>query len=119
MRTRTLVVVGVLVALFLAGVVSFYASGNPDGLERVAEDENFAHTAGEHDNADGPLADYSTKGVDDPRLSGGLAGVAGSLVVLVLAGGLAFVVRRRGGSPQEPDSRDVSTPVGSDLLDRR
>jgi cobalt/nickel transport protein len=95
MRTRTLVLVGVLVALLLAGVASYYASGSPDGLERVAEDVGFARTATEHDAKNGPMADYSTKGVDNARLSGGLAGVVGSLVVLALAGGLAFAVRRR------------------------
>ena len=35
--TRAVVLSGVAVALLLAAVVSFYASGSPDGLERVAE----------------------------------------------------------------------------------
>jgi cobalt/nickel transport protein len=96
MRTRTFVVAGVLVALALAGFVSYYASGSPDGLEYVAEQTGFLDTAEEHDAADGPLAGYSADGVDDPRLSGGVAGVVGALVVLVVAGGLAFLVRRRG-----------------------
>lgn len=95
MRTRTLVLVGVLVALLLAGVASYYASGSPDGLERVAEDVGFARAATEHDAKNSPMADYSTKGIDNARLSGGLAGVVGSLVVLALAGGLTFAVRRR------------------------
>lgn len=94
--TRAVVVVGVLVALLLAGVVSFYASGSPDGLEKVAIDKGFSSTEKEHGVADGPLAGYEAAGVDDDRLSGGLAGVAGSLTVLLLAGGLAFAVRRRG-----------------------
>jgi cobalt/nickel transport protein len=96
MRTRTLVVVGVVVALVLAGAASFYASGHPDGLEYVAEKAGFLDTADEHANADGPFADYTTEGVDDARLSGGIAGVVGALTVLSLAGGLAFVIRRRG-----------------------
>ena len=91
-------VVGVsilLVAVLLAGVVSFYASDSPDGLNRVAEDQGFAQSEQTHPNADGPLAGYETADVDDERVSGGLAGVAGVLVVLVLAGGLALVLRRR------------------------
>ena len=95
MRTKTLLVVGVAVTLLFAGVASFYASANPDGLEYVAEQTGFLDTADEHGAADGPLADYGTEGVDNERLSGGVAGVVGSLVVLVLAGGLAFAVRRR------------------------
>jgi len=99
--TRALVVAGLLVALLLAGVVSHYASSDPDGLNRVAQDKGFADTERKHDAADGPFAGYQVKGVGDDRLSGGLAGVAGSLVVLALAGGLVLVVRRRAGSAKD------------------
>ena len=91
-------VVGVsilLVALLLAGVVSYYASSSPDGLNRVAEDEGFAQTEKTHPNAYGTFAGYETGEVGDDRLSGGLAGVAGVLAVLALAGGLTLVLRRR------------------------
>jgi hypothetical protein len=96
-------------ALVLAGVASFYASASPDGLERVAEDTGFLDTAEDHAASDGPLADYRTDGVDHRRLSGGVAGVVGSLVVLLLAGGVAYGVRRRPdasaehGTPQTAD----------------
>lgn len=93
--TRLVVAVGLFVALVLAGFVSYYASSDPDGLNRVAQDKGFSTTEKDHGTADGPLAGYETKGVDDSRLSGGLAGVVGSLVVLVLAGGVVLLVRRR------------------------
>ena len=93
--TRLVVVAGVLVALLLAGLVSFYASGDPDGLTKVSEGQGFAQSENQHRAGDGPLAGYETKGVADDRLSGGLAGVVGSLVVLTIAGGGALVVRRR------------------------
>jgi cobalt/nickel transport system permease protein/cobalt/nickel transport protein len=96
--TRTLVIAGVVVALLLAGVVSFYASGSPDGLNRVAEDKGFSNTETEHAGADSPMAGYETRGVGDDRLSTAVAGVTGALVVLALAGGLAFAVRRRAPS---------------------
>lgn len=95
--TRALVVVGVLVALLLAGGVSFYASSSPDGLNRVAQDQGFSRTGRSHASEKSPLAGYQTKGLHGKRLSRGVAGVAGSLVVLVLAGGLALVVRRGSG----------------------
>lgn len=96
------VAVGIaVVALLLAGVVSYYASAHPDGLEYVAGKTGFLDSASEHGAADGPLADYGTKGVDNERLSGGLAGVIGTVVVLVLAGGLALVVRRRSAESDE------------------
>lgn len=93
--TRVVGVSILLVALLLAGVVSFYASSSPDGLNRVAEDRGFAQTEERHPNADGTFAGYETGEVEDDRISGGLAGVAGVLVVLVLSGGLALVLRRR------------------------
>lgn len=95
MRTRTFLLAGLVVALLLGGVVSYYASSHPDGLEHVAEQVGFGDSADESAAADGPMADYQVEGVDDPRLSGGLAGVIGILVTLALAGGLALVVRRR------------------------
>jgi len=100
-RTRAFLVVGLLVALLVAGVASFYASSHPDGLEYVAERTGFLDTAEDSLTADGPLADYQTNGVDDGRLSGGIAGVAGALVVLLLAGCLFWGLRRRDDEPAE------------------
>ena len=110
--TRALVVTGLLVALLLAGVVSYYASASPDGLNRVAEDKGFSSTEKKHASEDSPLAGYGTEGVSDERLSGGVAGVVGCLVVLVLAGGLALVVRRRGTSDDE-DAQQPADQAGS------
>ena len=107
--TTVVVVVGVLVAVFLAAVVSYYASVSPDGLNRVAEDNGFASTEQTHAVEDGPLAGYGARGVDDQRLSGGVAGLVGSVTVLLLAGGLAMAVRRRGGS--ERSERSEREPV--------
>ena len=93
-RGRTLWVVGLAVALVVAGAVSWYASASPDGLEWAAEQSGFLHTAEDSAAAGSPLADYGVSGVGSERLSGGLAGVIGVLVTLVLAGGLSLVLRR-------------------------
>jgi cobalt/nickel transport protein len=95
-RRRGPWIAGLLVALLIAGVGSWYASGSPDGLEWAAEQTGFAHTAEDSAVADSPLADYGVAGVGSERLSGGLAGLVGVAVTLVLAGGLALLVRRRG-----------------------
>jgi hypothetical protein len=97
--TKRFAVLGVVVALLVAGVLSFYASQSPDGLEHVAETKGFSQTATEHHTAGGPLADYETKGVASPRLSKGVAGIIGVGVTGLLMGGLVLVLRRRGGSP--------------------
>lgn len=114
-RTRTFVVVGLAVAMLLAGVVSYYASSHPDGLEYVAEQAGFADTAEESATADGPLADYRVKGVEDERAAGGLAGVIGAAAVLGLSLGLVHVVRRRGSRTGEPSAGPTPDPAtGSD-----
>jgi cobalt/nickel transport protein len=95
MKRRTFFVVALVAALVIAGFGSYYASAHPDGLEYVAEQTGFQDKAEDSKAADGPLADYQTKGVDDERLSGGLAGAAGVLVVLLVMGGLAYALRHR------------------------
>ena len=92
-----------LATLLVAGVASYYASSDPDGLERVAATAGFADSERESRAADSPFADYETRGVDDERIGGGLAGVAGSLGVLLLAGGLFWVLRRRTPHDADPD----------------
>ncbi len=117
MRTRTLVAVGLLVALLLAGGVSFYASTHPDGLTRVAQDHGLTRAERDHAGADGPFAGYRTAGVEDGRLSTGLAGVVGTLVVLALAGGLSWTVRRgrRATGPAGPAAADADARHPDDV----
>jgi cobalt/nickel transport protein len=98
MKQKTFLISGFVVSLFLAGVVSFYASSNPDGLEKVAEDIGFIETAKDHTYADGALADYGVKGIDNARLSTGAAGVIGVVATGVISTGLFMVVRRKSGS---------------------
>jgi hypothetical protein len=109
--TRALLLAGLLVSLVLAGVLSFYASSHPDGLEHVAETVGFSQAAEDHAASGSPLADYGTQGVDNQRLSGGVAGVVGVLVVTVLGCGLFWVLRRRTDS-EAPES--AAAEPGSD-----
>lgn len=94
-RTRWFVLAGVLVALLLAGIGSYYASSAPDGLEKVAADKGLDTGARDSATAGSPLADYSVSGISNARLSGGLAGVIGVGVTLALAGGIFLLVRKR------------------------
>ena len=77
--------VGVLLSLFIAGFVSFYASSAPDGLERVATDQGFIDTAQDSATSGSALADYGVAGVESARLSVGIAGIIGVAVVLLLS----------------------------------
>jgi hypothetical protein len=88
------VVGGLVVTLVLAFFVSPSASGEPDGLDRVAIDNGFADTKTDHAVDDGPTAGYEVRGVDDDRLSTGLAGVIGVAVTFAVAAGVLLMVRR-------------------------
>ncbi|MGW2208056.1 energy-coupling factor ABC transporter permease [Streptomyces sp. NPDC001781] len=92
---RTLWITGLVTSLVLAGFVSFYASANPDGLEKVAHDKGIDRKTEPHHSADSPLADYGVKDVANARLSGGLAGVIGVGVTVVAGSAVFWAVRRR------------------------
>lgn len=95
MKQKSFLISGFIASLFLAGVVSFYASSNPDGLEKVAEDIGFIETAKDHSLADSALADYGLAGVDNERLSVGASGVIGVLVTSVVGFGLFMLIRKK------------------------
>jgi cobalt/nickel transport system permease protein len=100
LRSRTLVIAGVGVALVVAAVVSQFAADAPDGLERVAIDTGFAESGG-NSALDGALfSDYATAGVDDPELSLAVAGIAGVVLSLAVGGGLVAAVRSQTGRRQ-------------------
>lgn len=108
MSTKRLFAAGLLVALVLAGIASYYASSKPDGLEKVAADKGI-NAKEDHPLKDSPLGDYGVKGVDDARLSGGLAGVLGVGATLVIGGGLFWIVRRRPAEQESQDARDAQS----------
>ncbi|MFD5476175.1 energy-coupling factor ABC transporter permease [Streptomyces hawaiiensis] len=104
---------GLVASLVLAGFVSFYASANPDGLEKVAADHGIDAKAEDHAVADSPLADYGVKDVDDARLSGGLAGVIGVGVTVVAGTGVFWAVRRRRTDDASPSDTTNTTNTTS------
>jgi cobalt/nickel transport system permease protein len=104
---RKVWITGLVTSLVLAGFVSFYASANPDGLEKVAADKGIDARTEKHATADSPLADYGVKDVEDARLSGGLAGVIGVGATVVAGSTVFWVVRRR----RTADTSPVGTGV--------
>jgi cobalt/nickel transport protein len=92
---RKFIVMGVLVSALLAGGASFYASSNPDGLEKVAEDIGFINTAKDNANSDTTLADYGVKGIENERLSVGVSGLIGVVATGAISGGLFLLLRRK------------------------
>lgn len=108
-RIRGFLLAGLAVALLLAGVVSFYASQEPDGLEKVSAEHSLDAHAQDHQLSDSPLAGYEVRGVDSPRLSVGAAGVVGVAVTFAVAGGLFLLVRRSGRDRADGTTADETS----------
>ncbi|WP_371528746.1 energy-coupling factor ABC transporter permease [Streptomyces sp. NBC_01283] len=107
---RKVWIAGLVTSLVLAGFVSFYASADPDGLEKVAHDKGIDKKAEEHASSDSPLADYGVKDITDARISGGLAGVIGVGVTVVAGTAVFWSLRRR----RTADAGPASTATVSD-----
>jgi cobalt/nickel transport protein len=90
----TVIFVGLVLSLIIAGFVSFYADENPDGLEKVAEDQGFMEDAQESANSEIIFADYGVAGVEDERLSVGLAGILGVVVMSIIGFGLFHLLAK-------------------------
>ncbi|MEV0227921.1 energy-coupling factor ABC transporter permease [Nonomuraea sp. NPDC050786] len=89
-RLKPFLLGGVGLTLVLAGVVSFFASSSPDGLEAVAENKGFLSQASDHLVTWG-LADYGEVG----GIPVGVAGVIGVGLVLIIGGAVAYAARSR------------------------
>jgi hypothetical protein len=90
LSVRALLVAALLV---LALVLAPLASSSPDGLERVAAEQGFADKATPARAS--PISDYALPGVDDPWLTGALAGLAGTAAVFTAGCATARLLRRR------------------------
>jgi cobalt/nickel transport system permease protein len=86
-KSSTWIAAGLVIALIVA-IFSFTASGDPDGLERVAEDQGFLESALEP--LYNLLPDYTIPFIKNEMVSGIVAIIVGTLVVF----GLVYVVSR-------------------------
>lgn len=113
-RNTWFVLGGLLLSLLLAGLVSNFASGSPDGLDsastqgcttnadgEITGGSCMARNAKEHELGDSPLADYGLRGIENGYLATAVAGTVGVLVTFAIAGGLFWLARsRRPGEPR-------------------
>lgn len=88
---------GLVMAALLVLVGGPLASGEPDGLERVAIDQGFIESAEDHPIDDSPLADYGVSGIEDEARGTRVAGLIGVVVTFVTGAAIVgvFVMIRK------------------------
>lgn len=113
-RNRAFVIAGLGVALLIAIFVSPFASKDPDGLDRVSEDLNFANKATEKSPAKqlpfyAIFDEYALRGVPE-NLATPIAGLLGTLATFGVAWGIGKIAIRGSGS-SAPESDDLDNPL--------
>ncbi len=91
-----LVGAGLTVAISLAIFGSPFASSSPDGLEKVAADKGFLQSSSAEKTVwtKAPFPDYQVGGIRTEKVSTGLAGLIGTVLVFGLGFALIKVVAR-------------------------
>lgn len=85
---QTALIISIVLAL-----LSPLASGSPDGLEKVAENNGFISLAQESPFQ--LIADYAFPGIENEAVSTSLAGIIGTLVLFGLVYGLGRLMVKR------------------------
>lgn len=109
---RTVLWVGLILSLVLAGGVSYFASAHPDGLEWAAGEIGILGKVEQTEPAwqSAPMPDYTTPGVgEESHLSTLVAGVVGTLVMFAAGCGLGLLLRRRTSPPNHGNGGGITT----------
>ena len=88
-------IIFLLVALAVAAFLSPFASPNPDGLDRVAQDLGAEEKSEGSEAIKSPVPDYKFPGIENEAVATSLAGIAGTLLTLGAALGLGKAVSKR------------------------
>lgn len=99
-KKNIFIFLGLALALSIAAFLSPFASKDPDGLDRVAQDLKFEEKATENPPTkqlpfSQVFEEYSIKAVPNEKVSTALAGITGTLVVFGLAWGIGKLAIRK------------------------
>lgn len=89
---KILIVIGLIICIALACLSPFIASGNPDGLEKSAEDSNLSEDVA-YEAVSSPMPDYSFEPLGKLGEIGAL--ILGAVVVLALGFGVGMIMKKR------------------------
>lgn len=81
----------ILLSILIAVLAAFFASSNPDGLEKVAETLGFIERGVERSSV---MTDYAVPFISHEGISTSIAGILGIFITLGLFWGVAFALRR-------------------------
>lgn len=101
-RHRAFMQLAAVLIAALAAAASQWASDAPDGLSRVAADKGLDADEQKHPLGEGPLADYSIRGLDDHPFSKAVSGLVGVFLTFILATIALRLVRRSRGRGSDP-----------------
>jgi cobalt/nickel transport protein len=91
-KTMQMIIIGLIVAILIALLASFFASSNPDGFERTIEvlwpDFN-------HESHETPMPDYTIPFIGETPFSSTIAGIIGIIIVFLLAYALGILLKKR------------------------
>lgn len=90
-KNRNLILVGVIICVVIAALSPFIASGDPDGLEKSAEDSGVPESI-EAPIHEAPFPDYTW---GDSKMGEIAVLVFGIVITLVAAFGAAYVLKRK------------------------
>ena len=88
---------GLLIAALMAGVISLYASSDPDGLEWVAETlfEKGYWSAEDENVIDSPMPNYIIPGIENKMLAASSAGLFGVSIMFLIVYGLGKILAKK------------------------
>ena len=97
-RDKTLIIAAIVICVIICVLSPFIASGDPDGLEKSAEDSGLAEDFSIEEIKGIPAAvlpDYAFANAPDDQGLQVVALAIGVIITLALAFSVAYVVKRR------------------------
>lgn len=89
---KYLIIIGLIFCIALACISPFIASGDPDGLEKSAEDSSVSEDTA-YEAISSPMPDYSYEPLGKIGEIGAL--ILGAIIVLVLGFGVGKLLKKK------------------------
>lgn len=110
-KDTILIFLGLALSLFLVVFISPFASPQPDGLEKVAEQKGFLERGeGRTLWRSSPLPDYTAPVIKNKSLATGMSRLIGTLGIFLIAIGVARLVASRSKTKNQEKGNETRLP---------